>query len=181
MDCLKILREDPALAEEFDMLFDFYLLDEGEPREDFDGRYEFTLQGTAIARDGSGGEYHMLEDGSIGYNSSEGETGRLADSADELFALLVNTVCWHDYCDARQYTDCKTMEQYGQAQRSAILEDVDMDSLRRVAGALGIPFAEEVAPVLERFCQAASREPQYRCLFHEDDGSVTESNGLLFE
>ena len=34
MDYLKILRENPGLAEEFDSLFDFFLLDELSPRDD---------------------------------------------------------------------------------------------------------------------------------------------------
>ena len=38
--------------------------------------------GMAFARDGSGGEYHLLEDGSIGYlQQAEGEAGRLAERA----------------------------------------------------------------------------------------------------
>ena len=69
MDYLKILRENPNLAEEFDSLFDFFLLDELSPRDEADGRATFTLPGMAFARDGSGGEYHLLEDGSIGYYS----------------------------------------------------------------------------------------------------------------
>lgn len=56
MDYLKILREDPDLAEKFDSLFDFFLLDELSPRDDTDGRATFTLPGMAFARDGSGGE-----------------------------------------------------------------------------------------------------------------------------
>ena len=80
MDYLKVLRDDPDLAEEFDSLFDFFLLDELSPRDEADGRATFTLPGMAFARDGSGGEYHLLEDGSIGYYSSEGEAGRLAES-----------------------------------------------------------------------------------------------------
>ena len=93
MDYLKILRENPNLAEEFDSLFDFFLLDELSPRDEADGRATFTLPGMAFARDGSGGEYHLLEDGSIGYYSSEGETGRLAESMDDLFSLLVSWMC----------------------------------------------------------------------------------------
>ena len=38
MDYLKILRENPDLAEEFDSLFDFFLLDELSPRDDAEGR-----------------------------------------------------------------------------------------------------------------------------------------------
>ena len=64
----------------------------------------------AFARDGSGGEYHLLEDGSIGYYSSEGEAGRLAESMDDLFYLIVSCICWHDCCDTKQYVDSKTLE-----------------------------------------------------------------------
>ena len=88
MDYLKILRENPDLADEFDSLFDFFLLDELSPRDDAEGRCTFSLPGMVFARDGSGGEYHLLEDGSIGYYSSEGEAGRLAESMDDLFSLL---------------------------------------------------------------------------------------------
>ena len=59
MDYLKILRENPDLAEEFDSLFDFFLLDELSPRDEADGRATFTLPDMAFARDGSGGEYHL--------------------------------------------------------------------------------------------------------------------------
>ena len=55
MDYLKALRDDPDLAEEFDSLFDFFLLDELSPRDQADGRSTFTLPGMAFARDGSGG------------------------------------------------------------------------------------------------------------------------------
>ena len=140
MDYLKILHENPDLAEEFDSLFDFFLLDELSPRDEAEGRCTFSLPGMAFARDGSGGEYHLLEDGSIGYYSSEGEAGRLVESM-----------------------------------------DMDVDSWRRVADALGIPTGEPLAPVLERFRKATQREPLYRCIFHEDDGSLTESYGLMFE
>ena len=54
MDYLKALRDDPDLAEEFDSLFDFFLLDELSPRDDAEGRCTFSLPGMAFARDGSG-------------------------------------------------------------------------------------------------------------------------------
>lgn len=138
MDYLKALHENPDLAEEFDSLFDFFLLDELSPRDDAEGRYTFSLPGMAFARDGSGGEYHLLEDGSIGYNGSEGQAGRLAENMDALFSLLVNSICWHDYCNAKEYVDFKTLEEYGQRQRGIILEDVDADSWRRLSDALGM-------------------------------------------
>ena len=137
MDYLKILRENPDLADEFDSLFDFFLLDELSPREDAEGRCTFSL--------------------------------------------LVNCICWHDCCDAKQYVDHKTLEEYGQRCRDSSLEDMDVDRWRRGSAALGIPTSGKLAPVLERFHKAAQRQPLYQCMFHEDDGSLTESYGLMFE
>ena len=168
MDYLKILHENPDLADEFDSLFDFFLLDELSPRDEADGRATFTLPGMAFAS-------------SIGYYSSEGEAGRLAESMDDLFSLLVSCICWHDCCDAKEYVDSKTLEEYGQRQRNCNLEDMDVGSLQRVSEALGIQTSTGLAPVLERFRKATQREPLYQCIFHEDDGSLTESYGLMFE
>ena len=42
MDYLKILHENPDLADEFDSLFDFFLLDELSPRDDSEGRCTFS-------------------------------------------------------------------------------------------------------------------------------------------
>ena len=78
--------------------------------------------------------------------------------------------------------DSKTLEEYGQRQRNCNLEDMDIDSWRRVADALGIHTDEPpLAPILERFRKATQRQPLYQCIFHEDDGSLTESYGLMFE
>ena len=159
MDYLKKLHENPDLAKEFDVLFDFFLLDELSPRDDAGGRCTFTLPGMAFARDGSGGEYHLLEDGSIGYFSSEGESGRLAESMDDLFSLIVSCICWHDCCDAKEYVDSKTLEEYGQRQRNINLEDIDMDSWHRIADALGISVDQALAPILERFHKVTQRQP----------------------
>ncbi len=113
--------------------------------------------------------------------AAKGGAGRLAESMDDLFSLLVSCICWHDCCDTKQYVDSKTLEEYGQRQRNTNLEDMDVDSLRWVSDALGIPTGEPLAPVLERFRKATQREPLYQCVFHEDDGSLTESYGLMFE
>ena len=113
--------------------------------------------------------------------AAKGGAGRLAESMDDLFSLLVSCICWHDCCDTKLYVDSKTLEEYGQRQRNCNLEDMDMDSLRRLSDALGIPTGEPLAPVLERFRKATQREPLYQCIFHEDDGSLTESYGLMFE
>ena len=89
MGYLDILRNDAKLAEDFDTLFDFRLLDALEERDTAEGRCTFSVPGMAFAVDGAGGEYHLLEDGSIGYWSSEGAASRLAESMDDLFHLII--------------------------------------------------------------------------------------------
>ena len=56
MGYLDILRNDAKLAEDFDTLFDFRLLDALEERDTAEGRCTFSVQGMAFAVDGAGGE-----------------------------------------------------------------------------------------------------------------------------
>ena len=44
----------------------------------------YSLGCMAFAQDGTGSEYVFLEDGSIGFISSEGEVGRVAESLEDL-------------------------------------------------------------------------------------------------
>ena len=180
MDYLEILRNDAKLAEDFDMVFDFCLSDELEERDTAEGRCTFSLPGMAFGRDGAGGEYHQLEDGSIGYMSSEGECGRIAESVDDLIHLLVYSICWHDYCDASQYTDLSTLEAYANERHDEIASYTEMDVWETVVQALDMPLEANVAAELQKFYDAAHRVPLYTCYFHEDDESITASQPLFF-
>ena len=181
MDYLKLLCKDSSLAANFDALFDFFLLDEPTKRDEVEGRCTFSVDGVAFARDGAGGEYHQLEDGSIGYMSSEGECGRIAESVDDLIHLLVYSICWHDYCDASQYTDISTLEAYANERHDQIASYTEMDVWETVVQVLGMPLEANVAAELQKFYDAAHRAPLYICYFHEDDGTVTESHNLFFQ
>ena len=180
MDYLKILHEDSNLAADFDALFDFFLLDEPTERDEIEGKCTFSMDGKAFARDGAGGEYHQLEDGSIGYVSSEGQCGRIAESVDDLIHLLVYSICWHDYCDASQYTDISTLEAYANERHDQIVSYTEMDVWESVVQMLGMPLEANVAAELQKFYDAAHRASLYICYFHEDDGTVTESHNLFF-
>ena len=180
MDYLKLLCEDSNLAADFDMLFDFCLLDGLEERDTAEGRCTFSLPGKAFARDGAGGEYHQLEDGSIGYMSSEGECGRIAESIDDLIYLLVYSICWHDYCDSSQYTDVGILESYAKERYAQITSYTDMDKWEYVVMVLGMPSEANLAAVLQKFYDAVHREPVYQGFYHEEDGSVTPYENLFF-
>lgn len=180
MDYLKILHEDSNLAADFDALFDFFLLDEPTERDEIEEKCTFSMEGVAFARDGAGGEYHQLEDGSIGYMSSEGECGRIAESIDDLIYLLVYSICWHDYCDSSQYTDISTLEGYANERHNQITFYTDMDKWEYVVKVLGMPSETNLAAVLQKFYDVAHREPVYQGFYHEEDGSVTPYEGLFF-
>lgn len=180
MDYLKILREDSNLAADFDALFDFFLLNEPTERDEAEGRCTFSMDGKAFARDGAGGEYHQLEDGSIGYVSSEGQCGRIAESIDDLIHLLVYSICWHDYCDSSQYTDRSTLEGYANERHDEIAFYTEMDVWETVVKALGMNSKGNVAAELQKFYDAAHREPEYQGFYHEEDGSITPYESLFF-
>ena len=180
MDYLKLLCEDSNLAANFDALFDFFLLDEPTKRDEVEGRCTFSVDGVAFARDGAGGEYHQLKDGSIGYMSSEGECGRIAESIDDLICLLVYSICWHDYCDSSQYTDVGILESYAKERYAQITSYTEMDEWETVVKALGMPSEANLAAVLQKFYDAAHREPVYQGFYHEEDGSITAYEGLFF-
>ena len=180
MDYLKILHEDSNLAADFDALFDFFLLDEPTERDEIEGKCTFSMDGKAFARDGAGGEYHQLEDGSIGYVSSEGQCGRIVESVDDLIHLLVYSICWHDYCDSRKYSDVVTLDTYAQNKQLDIMSYSPMELWEPIANAFNMSMEIKLTPILQKFYDAAHREPVYTCYFHEDDGSVTESENLFF-
>lgn len=180
MDYLKILHKDSNLAADFDALFDFFLLDKPTERDEIEGKCTFSMDGKAFARDGAGGEYHQLEDGSIGYMSSEGECGRIAESIDDLIHLLVYSICWHDYCDSRKYTDMGTLESYAKERYVQISSYTDMDKWEYVVKVLGMPSEANVAAVLQKFYDAAHREPVYQGFYHEEDGSISPYANLFF-
>ena len=95
MDYLKILRENPDLADEFDSLFDFFLLDGLSPREDCRGTMHFFPARQGVCQRWLLAENtDLLEDGSIGYYSSEGEAA-FGREHGRSFSLLVNCICWH--------------------------------------------------------------------------------------
>lgn len=79
---------------------------------------------------------------------SEGECGRIAESIDDLIHLLVYSICWHDYCDASQYTDISTLEVYANERHEEIASYTEMDEWETVVQALGMPLDANVAAEL---------------------------------
>ena len=90
------------------------------------------------------------------------------------------SICWHDYCDSSQYTDVGILESYAKERYAQITSYTEMDEWETVVKALGMPSEANLAAVLQKFYNAAHREPVYQGFYHEEDGSITAYEGLFF-
>ena len=164
--------------------FDVELLQEHEEPETEDGHLTYSIPGKTFARDGSGGEYILLDDGTVGYWGTEGQCGRLAESLSDCFTLIVNCPWWMDVANACHYGDPFESEETHQELIDELREeydDLEPEMQEEAAEALEVELEEDLAALLRRFRDCAIREPRLVTRYQEDDGSITESSGSLLE
>ena len=166
MDFIKMLREDNELSDLMCDVCDMEILPEYRKPEDEFGHLTYNISGKTFARAGSGSEYILLEDGSIGFWGSEGACGRVADSMTEFFEFMVNCPYWSDYLDEEEYLDI----------------EFDLPGAQReLADRLGVEKKDNVVDILMRFYDCTKREPRFISTYTEKDGSVHSSTGSLFD
>ena len=164
--------------------FDVELLQEHQEPENEDGHLTYSIPGKPFARDGSGGEYILLDDGTVGYWGTEGQCGRLAESLSDSFTLIVNCPWWMDVANACHYGDPFESEETLQELIDELREeydDIEPEMQEEAAEALEVELEEDLAALLRRFRDCATREPRLVTRYQEDDGSITESSGSLLE
>ena len=120
MDWIKMLREDQDLADLLCDVCDVEILPEFQTPQDEGGHLTYNLSGKTFARAGSGSEYILLEDGSIGFWGSEGECGRIADNLKEFFEFMINCPYWEDYLDEDEYKDRKELAEFAKKSTRSI-------------------------------------------------------------
>jgi len=187
MDILEKILNNNELAEKIRLKCDIELYPELQKPDDIDGQITWNIDGKAFGIDGSGGEFVLLSDGTIGFNSSEGETGRIAENIKELFSLLVNCPCFFDFLMPDIYKDKILLKKYADKiekeyrEEFSDITDYDWDKLKReIASELDLPVDDNIAEnTLVKFYEVATREPQYQSTYHEDDGSLTLSEPLI--
>ncbi|MCX4578243.1 hypothetical protein OHB41_34655 [Streptomyces sp. NBC_01571] len=91
---LRLLRENPRLAELAAFPFDFDL---GRAEHAEDVRLASGGPLEPIAGDDTGGTYFVCGDGSVLYADSEGSAGVIGNSVDEALEVLVGLPGWHDH------------------------------------------------------------------------------------
>jgi len=187
MDFIKMLREDNDLSDLLCDVCDIKIFQEFKTPEDECGHLTYNISEKTFAGTGSGSEYILLEDGSIGYWGSEGECGRIADNLQEFFELVVNCPYWQDYLEEDEYQDRENLGEFAKEVFEEHVEsaaDIDFDlpeAQQELADCLGIEKKADVVDILLRFYHCSKREPRLISTYMENDGSTHSGTGLLFE
>ena len=133
---------------------------------------EYSLACQALAQDGSGGEYVILEDQSIGFIGSEGQVGRVAESLNDLLAFLLHAGSISDFSCRLLYQNKHLLAQFckgfiDNARENYQSKGEDWDKVRTgLAQELELEFLPEKLQVLAfNFYQSATRLPLFTCKY----------------
>lgn len=187
MDLLKRLREDHGLSDLLCDVCDVEILSEFKTPQDEGGHLTYNIAGKTFAKARSGSEYILLEDGSIGYWGSEGECGRIADSLNNFFELMINCPYWLDYVCEEEYQNREKLSEFakrifGEHEENAQEDEFDLrEAQQELADSLRIEIKEDVTEILMRFYHCAKRTPCFISTYTENDGSTHSGTGSVFE
>ncbi|MGL5256512.1 MAG: hypothetical protein ACRC76_05695 [Proteocatella sp.] len=186
MDILKTIIENKELEDKINYKCDITIYPKMRKPEDIFGHMTWNIDGMAFGSDAAGGEFVLLSDGTIGFNSSEGETGRIAENMKELFGLLINCPCFKDFLVDDIYKDDISLKKYAEAIEAQYRDDFnsigiyDWDSVKEeISKELGFSVDYSIYDTtLKKFYNAATREPQYKRTFKEND-VIKKSNCII--
>ena len=180
---LQVIREDNQLRillmQECDILF----YDQLKEVEFSQNNEVYSLSPIAFAKDGSGGEYVILEDESIGFIGSEGQVGRVAERLDDLLTFLLHAGSISDFSCRLLYQNKDLLAKFCQGFTNKIRENYqskgeDWDKVRTgLAQKLGLEFhPEKLQELALKFYQSAIRTPLFTCKYgHGENEYVCDS------
>ena len=183
MNQLQVIREDKQLRillmQECDILF----YDQLKEVEFSQNNEVYSLSPIAFAKDGSGGEYVILEDESIGFIGSEGQVGRVAESLDDLLTFLLHAGSISDFSYRLLYQNKHLLAQFCQgfinkARKNYQSKGEEWDKVRvLLAQELGLEFKpEKLQELALKFYQSAIRTPLFTCKYsHGEDEYLCDS------
>ena len=147
------------------------------PENEF-GHLSYNISGKTFAGAGSGSEYILLEDGSIGFWGSEGACGRIADNLQDFFEFVVNCPYWQDYLDEDEYQDQAELREFARdVYEKHVENDADLygfnlpEAQQELADRMGIEKKADVVDILMRFYYCTKREPRFVSTYTENNGS----------
>ena len=183
MNQLQVIRENKQLRillmQECDILF----YDQFKEVEFSKNNEVYSLSPIAFANDGSGGEYVILEDDSIGFIGSEGQVGRIAESLDDLLTFLLHAGSITDFSCRLLYQNKDLLSKFCQGFINKARENYQSkgekwDKVRTLlAQELGLEFQpEKLQELAFNFYQSAIRTPLFTCKYgHGENEYVCDS------
>lgn len=166
---LRLLRENPRLAELAAFPFDFDL-DRAEHGEEVRLASGGPLE--PIAGDDTGGTYFVCGDGSVLYANSEGSAGVIAGSVDEALEVLVGLPGWHDHLRLSPADGPERILAAVAGTEREIREYHDIDARRsELRAALGLPERSPVELIGLLHTALLRTEPDFLLLNDAEGGA----------
>ena len=172
MEKLEAIRNNNHLRNLLLAECDIYFYDEIREVQFSYNNEEYSLACHSFAQDGSGGEYVILEDDSIGFIGSEGQVGRVAESLDDLLTFLLHAGSISDFSCRLLYQNKDLLVKFCQgflkkARENYQAKGEEWDKVRTgLAQELRLEFQpEQLKDLALKFYQSAIRTPQFTCKY----------------
>lgn len=172
MDRLQIIRNNQHLKRLLLDECDIYFYDQIREVQFSNNNVEYSLACQAFAQDGSGGEFVILDDQSIGFIGSEGQVGRVAESLDDLLTFLIHAGSISDFSCRLLYQNKDLLAKFCQefinkARENYQSKGEEWDKVRtRLAQELKLKFQpEKLQELAFNFYQSAIRTPLFTCKY----------------
>ena len=183
MERLQIIRNNQHLRRLLLDECDIYFYDHIREVQFSNNNEEYSLACQAFAQDGSGGEFVILEDDSIGFIGSEGQVGRVAESLDDLLTFVLHACSISDFSCRLLYQNKHLLEKFSQgfidkARQNYQSKGEKWDKVRTLlAQELGLKFQpEKLQELAFNFYQSAIRTPLFTCKYgHGENEYVCDS------
>lgn len=161
--------------------FDLEILEEPMAPEDEFGHLAYNIDCVCFGVDGSGGQFLLLEDGSVGYWGSEGQLGRFAEGIEQCMVLVMGVPDWMElFGDDELFQDEELLDEFVEGCKMDESEQIRLCQAQ-VADALGLKVPENAKSLLREFYRSATREPVFQGIYTEDDGDTYSVGGSLLE
>ena len=155
---------------------DIYFYKESKETNFSSNQEVYSIPCEAFAQDGIGGEFVFLNDGSIGFISSEGEVGRVAENLEGLMTFLLHAGNIFDFNCRFLYQNQSLLKKYCAGYMLKIRESYkteykDWDNIRlNLAKELSLTFEpDKLADLAMNFYQSAARTPSFSCKYTDGE------------
>ena len=178
---IELIKKDEELVKKLMEYCDIEIYPNEKKPIDMEGAMVYNMDGMAFGCDSSGGEFILLNDNSIGFISSEGECGRIAENITELFELQFNCSGFMNYLFIDLYNDDEMLNKYITKMENDSKKWFNENLQKELLEIFSIKKYDNLIELLKRFHKTATREPQYYYTFTNENGNITKSSGCIID